>query len=134
MAFLRRNAEGKFAPIGPTDEDVIRSETLPGFQFRIADLYRQPSLVELSEDEVYRGFVLPELTAARVRAEQEQARAEQEQTRAEQEQARADEERARAENEYARAEQEREHALRERARADRYAARLRELGIDEDAL
>jgi Uma2 family endonuclease len=112
MIFLRRNAAGKFAPIPPTPDGVIRSETLPGFQFRIDDLYRQPPLVELSEDEVYRGFVLPELTAARRSAEQERARAEQE---------------------YARAEQEREHALREQARADRYAAKLRALGIAEDA-
>lgn len=113
MAFLRRNADGKFAPIEPTDDGVIRSETLPGFRFRIADLYRQPTLVELSQDELYRGFVLPELTAARTRAEQEQARAEQERVRADQEQA---------------------LALRERNRAERYAAKLRELGLDEDAL
>ena len=118
MIFLRRNAAGQFAPIAPTADGVIRSTTLPGFQFRIDDLYRQPSPVELSEDEVYRGFVLPELTAARVRAAQEEARAE--------------EERARAEREYASAEQERAHAVRERARADRYAAKLRELGIDGD--
>jgi nucleoid-associated protein YgaU len=141
MIFLRRNAAGQFARIAPTADGVIRSTTLAGFQFRIDDLYRQPSLVELSNDEVYRGFVLPELTAARVRAEAEQARAEAEQARAEAEQARAEAEqaraeaeRARAEREYARAEQEREHAVRERARADHYAAKLRELGIDGDTL
>ena len=75
-AFLRRNAEGKLAAISPADGDVIRSEVLPGFQFRVADLHRQPSLVELSQDELYRAFVLPELSAARAAAEQERARAE----------------------------------------------------------
>ena len=76
MAFLRRNAAGVFAPITPEDGDVIRSTVLPGFQFRLADLYRQPSAVEMSEDPLYRHFVLPELREARVRAEQERQRAE----------------------------------------------------------
>ncbi len=104
MAFLRRNAAGVFAPITPEDGDVIRSAVLPGLQFRLADLYRQPSAVEMSEDPLYRHFVLPELRAARVRAEQERQRAEQERQQAEQ----------------------------ARARAERLAAKLRALGIDDE--
>ena len=106
MAFLRRNAAGVFAPIPPEDGDVIRSTVLPGFQFRLVDLYRQPSAVEMSEDPLYRHFVLPELRAARMRAEQERGRAEQERSRADQ----------------------------ERERAERLAAKLRALGIDDEAL
>ena len=104
MAFLRRNANDKFAEIPPSDDGIIRSEVLPGFQFRIADLYRQPSLVEMSQGELYKHFVLPELGAAKAQVEQERERAEQERERAEQ----------------------------ERERATRYAAKLRELGIDVD--
>ena len=55
---------------------VIRSGLLLGFQFRIADLYRQPSPVEMSEDDLYRHFVLPELSAAKEQLQQERQRAE----------------------------------------------------------
>ena len=65
---------------------------------------RQPSAVAMSEDPLYRHFVLPELRAARVRAEQERQRAEQERQQAEQ----------------------------ARARAERLAAKLRALGIDDE--
>jgi hypothetical protein len=40
------------------------------------DLYRQPSLLVLSADEVYRHFVLPEVGVLRDQADQERARAE----------------------------------------------------------
>jgi hypothetical protein len=42
---------------------------LPGFQFRIADLYRQPSLIEMAEDPLYSDFILPEYLAEKRRAE-----------------------------------------------------------------
>lgn len=60
-------------------------------------------------------------------AEEERARAERERNRAEQEQQRAEQQQQRAEHEQLRAEQ-------ERARADALAAKLREMGIDPDAL
>lgn len=75
-AFYRRNAAGKYEEIDAGPEQIIRSEALPGFQFRIADLTRKPRLVDLVDDEVYRGFILPEYQAARQRAEQERQRAE----------------------------------------------------------
>ncbi|MCE7989886.1 MAG: Uma2 family endonuclease [Caldilinea sp. CFX5] len=103
-AFYRRNAAGKYEEIDAGPEQIIRSEALPGFQFRIADLTRKPRLVDLVEDEVYRGFILPEYQAERQRAEQAEQRAKQEQLRAEQ------------------AEQ----------RAAKLAARLRALGLSED--
>lgn len=113
MTFYRRMLDGKYLAIPVGQDGLIRSEVLPGFQFRLTDLYRQPSLLELSEDEVYRHFVLPEVGALKVRAEQEYERAEQEAMRAGQE--------------YERAEQ-------EHSRAERLAAKLRELGIGEDEL
>ncbi|RIK36904.1 MAG: hypothetical protein DCC55_25890 [Chloroflexi bacterium] len=90
MAFYRLTPAGDYAEIDGGPEGVIRSEVLPGFQFRIDDLYRQPQLVELVDDEVYREYVLLEY------------------------------------------QEERRRAAQERARAERLAARLRELGIDED--
>lgn len=89
-AFYRRTPDGDYAPIHTGRDKVIRSQVLPGFQFRLADLYRQPALIELTEDPVYQQYVLLEYQAERRRADQE------------------------------------------RARADRLAARLRELGIDEN--
>ena len=60
---------GNYVSIAPVDGDVIRSTVLPGFQLRISDLYRQPTLVELAEDEIYRAFVLPEYQAQKARAD-----------------------------------------------------------------
>jgi len=48
---------------------VIHSNVLPGFQFRLRDLYRKPSLETLAVDEVYQGYVLLEYQAALARAE-----------------------------------------------------------------
>jgi len=59
MAFYRLNAQGMYVPIKPVDQGIIKSKVLPGFQFRIADLYQKPSLEEMSEDKVYQGFILP---------------------------------------------------------------------------
>jgi len=105
MAFYRLTPAAEYAAIDADAEGVIRSEVLAGFQFRVLDLYRQPSLIEMAEDSVYQDFVLPQYQAEKQRAEQEYNRAEQEYNR--------------AEHEY--------------ARAERLAARLRALGIDDEA-
>lgn len=112
MVFYTRSATGDYVAIQPDAQGVIRSGILPGFQFRLRDLERLPLLEELLTDDVYY-YVLPGYRTALERAEQEQQRAEQERQRAEQEQQRAEQ---------------------ERQRAERYAERLRELGIDVDAL
>ena len=117
-AFYRRNAAGKYEEIDAGPEQIIRSAALPGFQFRIADLTRKPRLVDLVDDEVYRGFILPEYQAERQRAEQAEQQVEQERLRA-----------AQAEQ---RAEQERLQAVQERLRAEKLAARLRALGLSDD--
>ena len=56
--------KGFYEEIHPDDEQVVRSETLPGFQFRNRDLWRQPDLAELALDEAYAGFVIPGYQAA----------------------------------------------------------------------
>ena len=90
MTFYRLDAAGIYQPMPIGADEIVRSAVLPGLQFRLVDLYQQPTLLALSEDPVYRHFVLPEYSALKAHAEQE------------------------------------------RARAERLAARLRELGINED--
>jgi Uma2 family endonuclease len=82
-AFYYLTPQGNYAEIKPDVHGVIRSAVLPGFQFRIADLYRRPASIDLVEDEVYRGFIMLEYQAEKQRAEQADARAEQERARAE---------------------------------------------------
>lgn len=76
MRFYRRTPTGDYTPITPVNSDTIQSSVLPGFQFRISDLHRQPTLIELAEDELYQGFVLPQYQAAKMLATQEHDRAE----------------------------------------------------------
>ena len=71
--FYRLNRWGVYEEIEPVNGDVIKSEVLPGFQFRISDLYRQPNQEELVKDEVYQGFVMLKYQAEKERADQLQA-------------------------------------------------------------
>ena len=48
---------------------MIRSQLLPGFQFRRPHLYELPALEELALDEVYQGYVLLKYQAAVAAAE-----------------------------------------------------------------
>jgi Uma2 family endonuclease len=73
MHFYRLNAKGRYEEIEPDAEGVIRSEVLPGFQFRLRDLYRMPELEELALDEVYQGYVLLKYQAAIAEAAAEAA-------------------------------------------------------------
>ena len=76
MAFYRRTPAGVYEPIQPDAEGVLRSEVLPGFQFRVADLYTLPSLESLADDPIYHHFVLLKYQAVREEAAAERARAE----------------------------------------------------------
>ena len=67
--FYRLNRWGVYEEIKPVDGDVIKSEVLPGFQFRISDLYRQPDQEELVKDEVYQGFIMVKYQAQKERAD-----------------------------------------------------------------
>ena len=69
-AFYRRNAYGIYEHIRPVRGDIIQSGVLPGFQFRISDLYRQPLPEQMVEDTVYQAFVLLSYQAEKQRAEQ----------------------------------------------------------------
>lgn len=65
-AFYQLTPAGIYTPISPTTDGLISSKVLPGWQFRLTDLQRQPSLVELSQDPVYSAFVLPALQTAKL--------------------------------------------------------------------
>ena len=76
MHFFRLTSDRQYEEIQPDAGEVIRSQLLPGFQFRLRDLYSLTQLEELALDEVYRGFVLlkyQESVAARQLAEQKAA-------------------------------------------------------------
>jgi len=72
--FYLRNERGFYDVVKPDEAGVIRSTVLPGFQFRVDDLYRQPSPIEMAEDPVYQAFVLPEYQVEKRRAERLAAR------------------------------------------------------------
>ena len=116
--FYRLDAKGKYRGIVPENGDIINSEVLPGFRFRISDLTRQPSLEEMAHDKLYQDWVLPFYQKVRQEAEQERLRAELAEKEAEQERCKAAQERSRA-----------DHSER---KAERLAAKLRELGIDPE--
>jgi len=52
-------ARGVYKTIKPQKSGIIKSKVLPGFQFRIEDLFTKPSPDEMINDKVYQEFVLP---------------------------------------------------------------------------
>ncbi|MEM7532165.1 MAG: Uma2 family endonuclease [Chloroflexota bacterium] len=114
MKFYRLNAAGVYEPIPRTHGgDVIASGVLPGFQFRISDLYNPRPFIQLANDPVYQGYIETDYQRERARANQEYRRAEQERLRAE-------------------IEAQRNVQLLERV--NRYEEQLRVLGIDPNQL
>jgi len=135
-AFYHLAKGGFYRIIRPDSRGVIRSGVLPGFQFRESDLIRQPSLREMSEDGIYREFVLPYYQAEKLRAEKAEQRAEkaekvvlEERLRAGKAEKVAQEERLRAEKAEEATQRERQRAEGERQRAEYLAAKLSALGI-----
>jgi len=88
-AFYQLASQGIYVPIPPVGQDLICSKVLPGFQFRITDLSQRPSVVEMSQDKVYQGFVGRELQEARqkAKAEKQKAKAERQKAKAERQKA-----------------------------------------------
>lgn len=87
--FYEQRASGLYQPM-QTQSGIIASRVLTGFQFRISDLYRQPSWQEMVTDSVYQGFIRPEYQAEKKRADQAEQGVLQERQRADQERQRAD--------------------------------------------
>jgi len=87
--FYGLTRRGVYAPL-PRTNGVVRSQVLPGFQFRVSDLYDKPTPLQMVQDPVYSAFISPLYRGERQRAEQAEERAEQEYQRAEQERGRAE--------------------------------------------
>ncbi len=76
MHFYQRTDAGVYVEMQPDADGVIRSQILPGFQFRRRDLKRLPTLEELALDPVYQGYVLLQYQSVAQEAAQERQRAE----------------------------------------------------------
>jgi len=131
-AFYRLNNAGIYEFIRPVKEDIIQSEVLPGFQFRISNLYNQPFLNEMVKDDVYKSFIMTEYQAEKQRAEEADRRAEEADRQAEADRQRAEEAERRAEEDRQRAEVDRQRAEEAERRANSLAAKLKKLGISAD--
>jgi hypothetical protein len=81
----------------PRPDGVIRSSVLPGFQFRMRDLYDQPDPSHLIHDPVYMSYISPRVCAERQLVEWERQRAEQAEAQLQGERRRNEQERRRNE-------------------------------------
>ncbi|MDM8522174.1 Uma2 family endonuclease [Desulfococcaceae bacterium HSG8] len=108
-----------YTEIRPLPGGVIRSGVLPGFQFRLNDLYRRPDFTELTDDPVYKSYVLKKYQAQRLAAEEAEQRAEKADKLAEEERMRAEKADKLAEKERMRAEKADKLAEEERMRAEK---------------
>ena len=75
MHFYRLFAGRRYVEIQPDASGVIRSDVLPGFQFRRADLHKLPDLPDLALDEIYANYVFPGHLDSVQRAERAEERA-----------------------------------------------------------
>ena len=74
-AFYRLTSKGTYRKLKP-QSGIIKSHVLPGFNFRVQDLYSQPTLEELLKDKVYQPYVLKRYQEQVQKAEKEHSRAE----------------------------------------------------------
>ncbi len=136
LAFYHLDQWGLYKDIIPIDGDIIQSQLLPGFCFRISDLYKRPTLEEMVEDELYRHFVFPAYSRLKQRAEEEKQAKQEAQRLAEKERQAKEEERRAKEDALLQVEEERrakEEALmqleKERKEKEELLKKLAELGI-----
>ncbi|HOW75494.1 MAG TPA: Uma2 family endonuclease [Candidatus Competibacteraceae bacterium] len=81
--FYQLSARGVYEPMPVAPGGIIQSTVLPGFQWRLDDLDRQPALDTLIDDPVYQQYVLLNLQQAQQRVEQAEQCIQQERQRAE---------------------------------------------------
>ncbi len=139
-SFYYLSQRGQYLAIKSKD-GVIKSTVLPGLQFRVIDLYRQPDLKSLIHDPVYQAYILLDyqksLTETKQakqqaeKAEQQAKQAEKQAKQAEQQAKQAEQQAEKAEKQAKQAEQQAKQAD---LRAEKLAKKLLELGIDPDSL
>ncbi len=133
-AFYRLDKRGRYRKIRPGKGDIIRSKVLPGFQFRVSDLYTRPSLEEMAEDEIYNKYVFPSHKKVKQRAEKEKQRAQQEKQRAEKEKQRAEKEKQRAEKAEKQISLEKQRIEQAEKQLTETACRMLDNGLDTDLI
>jgi Uma2 family endonuclease len=148
MRFYRLNDQGVYVQIEPDSEGIIRSSVLPGFQFRLADLSRRPSLEEMACDPVYEKFAFPAFQKeirARLAAEaqyqkEKKARSKERKARklaekqAEQERQQAEQERQEKESALQQVQQERQEKELAQQKIAKMAELLRKLDIEPNSV
>ncbi len=75
MRFYRLTDDRRYEEIEPDALGILRSHVLPGFQFRRADLLKQPAIAQLSIDEIYADYVFPGHLDSALRVQKEEERA-----------------------------------------------------------
>ena len=128
-AFYHLDNTRKYQKIKHVEGDIIKSGILPGFQFRESDLYRQPSLKEMTGDEVYCHYAFPAYMEEKQRADKEKQRADNAEQRADEADQRTEQEKQRADQADQRTDQEKQRADQAESRIEQMTAKLRELGI-----
>ncbi|MBF0452456.1 MAG: Uma2 family endonuclease [Candidatus Magnetomorum sp.] len=106
--FYRLNQKGNYIKIKP-DNGIIRSTILPGFQFRVEDLYQQPDMKELIKDDIYKSYILLDYQNQCKQTEQERKAKEKERKAKEKERKAKEKERKAKEKERKAKEKEQKH-------------------------
>ena len=135
MRFYRLIPGGRYEEIQPDAEGVIGSDVLPGLQFRMEEMERQPDLEKLALNDVYSGYVMPGYQAAVKRAAAEVAARQAAEQQAEKEAAdrRAAEQRAEEEAQRADTEAAARQAAEQRAEEEVAARQTAEQRAEEEA-
>ena len=115
--FYRLSKSGQYEQVQPIN-GILKSEVLPGFQFREKDLYSRPSQEEMSEDEVYKYFVFLSYQAEKQRANAEKKRADAEKKKVAAEKKKVATEKKKVATEKKKVDVERKRADAEKERAD----------------
>ena len=120
----RLNKSGEYVDIKPIN-GVIKSKVFNGLQFRVNDLYRRPSLEEMSEDNVYKKFILPfyqeekqKVKQEKQKVKQEKQKVKQEKQKVRQEKQKVKQEKQKVKYEQQRAKQAEQREKHEKERAD----------------
>ncbi|KPA10120.1 protein containing DUF820, partial [Candidatus Magnetomorum sp. HK-1] len=75
-AFYYLNSKGIYKKLKPNKDGVIKSRILKNFQFREEDLYDRPDFKSLTNNRIYRKYVMVDYQKERKKAETERKKAE----------------------------------------------------------
>lgn len=76
MFFYELTTPGTYTEMQPDSNGVISSTVLPGFQFRVEDLYSRPDYKDIALEPPYRGYLMLDYQRAILRVEEVEAQLE----------------------------------------------------------